>query len=195
MGVGMSESDRGSKADRELQSIGTILKALEGLEGESIQRVLDYVFSRLSLGRPSTQSKSSSQSVIHPELFGIEISSAKRQISIRDLKDDKQPESSNQMVALVAFYHAEVAPEADRKPAIGVADVEKGFKQAGFRLPRSIRMALPNAAAAGYLDPIGNGQYKLNPVGYNLVAHGLPRDFTKLAPSRRKAAKKKKVPG
>src|SRR5688572_27152424 len=31
-----------NKADRELDAIGTILGALDGLDGDSIQRVLDY---------------------------------------------------------------------------------------------------------------------------------------------------------
>ena len=187
----MAESDRGSKEDRELQSIGAILRALEGLEGESIQRVLDYVFSRLSLGRPLSQAKGASPSAgaVYPETISIDLTASKRQISIRDLKDDKQPESSNQMVALVAYYHAEVAPEADRKATIDVKDVERGFKHAGFRLPKSIKNALPNAAAAGYLDPIGSGLYKLNPVGYNLIAHGLPRGASSHRPARKRAIK------
>jgi len=51
----MSEGNqRKGKADRELEAIGAILRALEGLDGESIQRVLDYVFGRLSISRPSS---------------------------------------------------------------------------------------------------------------------------------------------
>ncbi len=40
-------------ADRELDAISAILRALEGLDGESIQRTLKYVFDRLSLAIPS----------------------------------------------------------------------------------------------------------------------------------------------
>jgi hypothetical protein len=36
-------------------------------------------------------------------------------------------------------------------------------------------MTLVNAKNAGYLDRIASGQYRLNPVGHNLVTHKLPR--------------------
>lgn len=160
------------KADRELSAIGTILSALEGLDGESIQRVMDYVFSRLSISRPANVSPSAILPAQPVHGSGI---TSPRQMSIKDLKEEKQPESSNQMAALVAYYLAEVAPENERRNTITTQDIEKYFKQARFALPKKIPMTLPNAGAAGYLDAIGNGQYKLNPVGYNLVAHGLPR--------------------
>jgi len=44
-----------SAQDRELDAIKAIIQALDGLEGESIQRVLDYVFSRLSIAAPTRQ--------------------------------------------------------------------------------------------------------------------------------------------
>ena len=98
-----------------------------------------------------------------------------RQVSIRDLKEEKQPESLSQMAALAAYYLSELAPESERRDEISAADLEKYFKQAAFKLPRSPRMTPPNAAAAGYFDGAGAGRYRLNPVGYNLVVHGLPR--------------------
>jgi hypothetical protein len=167
-----------NKADRELAAIGTILKAFDGLDGESIQRVLDYVFSRLSLNRPNASAPTTV--VAPPTSPNVGMASAStRQPSIKDLRDEKQPESSNQMAALVAYYLAEIAPEDERRSTISSADIEKYFKQARFNLPKRQGMALPNAAAAGYLDPVGAGTYKLNPVGYNLVAHALPRDASK----------------
>jgi hypothetical protein len=41
-----------NSAGRELAAISSILKALNGLDGESIQRVLDYVFGRLNITAP-----------------------------------------------------------------------------------------------------------------------------------------------
>jgi hypothetical protein len=116
-----------------------------------------------------------------------------RKASIRDLKEEKRPESANQMAALVAYYLSELAPESEFKQSIGAQDLERYFKQAGFRLPKSIRQALPNAAAAGYFDPAGAGQYRLNPVGYNLVVHGLPpTPETSKRPKKAKLKKKAK---
>jgi hypothetical protein len=114
-----------------------------------------------------------------------------RQLSIRDLKDEKKPASSNQMAALVAYYLSEIAPEAERKDTINASDLEKYFKQAGFKLPKVISQALPNAAAAAYLDAAGNGLYKLNPVGYNLVVHGLPRANGQVTGSGKRTKKQK----
>jgi hypothetical protein len=172
--------------------MATILDALKGLEGESIQRVLDYVLGRLSLSRP-TRSSSPTVATSLP----VDASRA-RQASIRDLKEEKQPESSNQMAALVAYYLSELAPNGERKDEISAADLEKYFKQAAFKLPRSLRMTLPNAAAAGYFDSAGTGRYRLNPVGYNLVVHGLPRSQESVKPTRRirpesKSVKKKRA--
>ncbi len=149
--------------------------ALEGLDGESIQRVLDYVFGRLSIARSTSLSSASPVTVISPTAIPRDSPASVRRPSIRDLKEEKRPTSSNQMAALVAYYLSEAAPEAERKAAINASDLERYFKQAGFKLPKVIAQALPNAAAAGYFDPVGNGLYRLNAVGYNLVVHGLPR--------------------
>jgi hypothetical protein len=159
-----------------LDAIGTILRALEGLDGDSIQRVFDYIIGRLSIGQPGRVSVQVPTAVVGGGHATTESAQVSRQLSIRDLKEQKQPESSNQMTALVAFYLSEIASESERKESITSSEVEKYFKQAGFKLPKSIQQTLPNAAAAGYFDAEGNGRYRLNPVGYNLVAHGLPRE-------------------
>jgi len=169
-------------ADRELAAIKSILDALEGLDGESIQRVFDYIFGRLSINAPR-HSKLISAPSTQPQV-GTEAAHGRR-VSIRDLKEDKKPESSNQMAALVAYYLSEIADGDDRKETVNTADLERYFKQAGFKLPKSMPSTLPNAAAAGYFDSTGSGHYKLNAVGYNLVAHGLPRAHSMPAKAKR----------
>jgi hypothetical protein len=160
--------------DRELVAIGTILRALDGLDGESIQRVLDYVFGRLSITTPRYV-KPVAAVTAHPA--STEPGHIRRS-SIRDLKEEKQPESSNQMAALVAYYLSEIADPAEQKGSVNGADLEKYFKQAGFKLPKSLSQTLINAAAAGYLDSAGSGLYTLNAVGYNLIVHALPRSHS-----------------
>lgn len=96
-------------------------------------------------------------------------------MDIRTLKEQKRPSSANEMAALVAYYLAELAPMAERTSEVTKEHMEKYFKQAGFPLPRSIRILLHNAKNAGYFDSAGEGKFRLNPVGYNLVAHNLPR--------------------
>ena len=94
------------------------------------------------------------------------------------------------MAALVAYYLANVAPKTDRKDRITAKDIETYFKIAEFPLPGKTQFTLPNAKAAGYLDAVGNGEYKLNAVGYNLVVHSMPRGADGKTTSRRKPAKK-----
>jgi len=176
-----------SSADRELAAISSILQALERLDGESIQRVLDYVFGRLSIAAPRHVK---SVTTVAPRGANSAQSSHVRRPSIRDLKEEKQPESSNQMAALVAYYLSEIADDLERKEAVNTADLKKYFKQANFKLPKSLPQTLSNATAAGYFDPTGSGLYKLNAVGYNLVAHGLPR--AQSTPAKRKHQRSKK---
>lgn len=175
--------------DRELQAMAAIINALEGLDGDSIQRVIDYVLGRLSLGK-SSRSFGAAVASPAPVVASEPGPHGARRVSIRDLKEEKQPESSNQMAALVAYYLSEHAPDNERKEIITAADLEKYFKQAGFKLPGALDKTLPNAAAAGYFEGAGRGQYRLNPVGYNLVVHGLPRG--QASTSRPKQAKKNK---
>lgn len=100
------------------------------------------------------------------------------------------------MAAIVAYYLAELAPKEERKTEITAADLEKYFKQAGFRLPKEARFTLVNSKSAGYLDAGSkSGGYKLNPVGYNLVTHGLPSSKPANRPStpRRKKLKRGEI--
>jgi hypothetical protein len=151
-----------------------IVAALKPLTEEERRRVLEYVLGRFgalpiqsaipSLGVAAASASSgagtapavTSAGVIH---------------DIRSLKDAKSPKSANEMAALVAFYVSELAPVGERRSAITKADIERYFKSAGFSLPADASFTLVNAKNAGYLDNAGAGQYKLNPVGYNLVAH------------------------
>jgi hypothetical protein len=95
-------------------------------------------------------------------------------VDIRALKEEKKPRSAIEMAAVVAFYLKEHAPPNERMNTVGKDQLEKYFKQANFRLPNRIGQLLPDAKAAGYFDSAERGKYKLNAVGYNLVAHSLP---------------------
>jgi len=101
--------------------------------------------------------------------------SAPRITDIRSFARDKTPSSAIERAVFVAYYVAELAPEGERKDSINKEDLKIYFKQAGFPLPKRPEQTLVNARHAGYLDAVGEGRYRLNPVGYNLIAHGLPR--------------------
>jgi hypothetical protein len=155
--------------DKELQAIGAIIALLEPLGEEERGRVLEYVLKRLDMAtvRPAVVAAEQPSSVA---------TNAPQTITdIRTLTAEKQPRSANEMAALVAYYVSELAREGDRSDTVNPDLVRKYFKMAAFPLPSALRNVLPNAAAAGYMESVGRGEYRLNPVGYNLVVHRLPR--------------------
>jgi hypothetical protein len=158
--------------DREFQAMQTVYSALDSLDEDARSRVLDYVLRRLGVralppsGSPATTLAEAARTVPSTSDGGF--------IDIRTLRERKAPRNAVEMAALVAYYLTEKAPEADRKNTIGTSEIQKYFKQAGFRLPSSPRLALHQGKNAGYLDQATRGHYKLNPVGFNLIEHGLP---------------------
>jgi len=97
---------------------------------------------------------------------------------IRTLKEIKNPSNDIEMVCVMAYYLQELAPDEEKKTFIQNRDIDEYFKQAKFPLPKHTQ-TLINAKTSGYLDSAGRGKYKLNPVGYNLVVHSLPRKKNK----------------
>lgn len=156
--------------DQELQAIEALIAALEPLDSEARSRVVSYAFSRLGLRASSalslpTSSPQSSPTSVSP-LTGV--------TDIRTLKDEKAPRSAIEMALLMAYYLSEIAPAGERRERVNADDVKKYFKQGGYPLPKAPHMTLVHAKNAGYLDSVGEGTFRLNPVGYNLVVHGLP---------------------
>jgi hypothetical protein len=162
--------------DQEVRAIKDVLKALSPLSEKARQSVLDYVVKRLdlpALGASEGASNISTAAIGSP--VGEVGTGAAAPIHIKAFKEQKNPRSANEMAAVVAYYLASVLPPGQRKTTINTRDVETQFKIAEFPLPRQVRFTLPNARAAGYLDSAGDGEYRLNAVGHNLVAHAMSR--------------------
>ncbi|HLI29751.1 MAG TPA: hypothetical protein VKV79_01470 [Terriglobia bacterium] len=157
------------------QAIDSIVEALKSLDGSSqltaIRAACDYLKIQAPEGiqaKPlSSSGPEATQALPRPTISGP--------VDIRSLKQQKQPSSANEMAALVAFYLSEVAGDNERKAEVEQGDIIKYFKQAGFPLPKAPQVLLANAKNAGYFDFLGGGKFRLNAVGYNLVAHNLPR--------------------
>jgi hypothetical protein len=173
----------------ELTAIKAVADALEPLNEAGRRHVITYVAEALGIGDfsprvpehvPPLPAQTSGGSVL-PVAQGSPM-------DIRTLKEQKEPRSANEMAALVAYYVSELLPPEEQRKVITSADIEKYFKQANFRLPSRVAQTLPDAARAGYFDTIDRGQYKLNPVGYNLVAHAMPGRSTEVV-SRAKPRK------
>lgn len=173
----MSQPD--SEIRAEIQALEKVLSALAPLDEGTRRLVLGYVQQRFGLAAAETPSPPQ-VAPLPPagdaEGAASEASTAAGEIGdIRTLKEKKQPKSAVEMAVLVAFYVSEIAKAPERKTTIGTADITRYFKQADYRLPSQPRVILHQAKNAGYLDSGARGQYSLNPVGYNLVSHGLPR--------------------
>jgi hypothetical protein len=167
--------------DEELAAIKTMLAVLTPLNPESRNNVIGYVFRRLGITTPAVAGAAQSAalqpaSVAGSATPGFQLSSPGGPADLRSLTEQKQPKSANQMVAVLAYYLANLAPTDQRRDHIVADDIKKYFPQANFELPTGPHnMTLVNAKNAGYLDVLGAGQYRLNPVGHNLVTHKLPR--------------------
>lgn len=172
--------------DLEIKAIADVVGALEPLDAAARDRVLNYVSLRLQLSMPTVE--------VEPVARVPPVSAAEPNRAVRDirsLKEEKHPSSANEMATLVAYYLAELAPEGERQETLTKDDLEKYFKQAQYPLPNQLRFTLRNAATAGYLDGLGDGVYKINPVGYNLVVHSLPNPDAASRPKR--ATKRRSV--
>ncbi len=171
------------KLDKELIAINQIMKALQDLDPGARKRVLDYTLERLGVKSDGFQKSEevedrSREGLVREEKLGANAPSKSGQTNdIRSLRNEKSPKSAIQMAALVAYYLQELAPDGERKDFVEPKDVTKYFKQAQFKLPTGKNgpfNTLSNAKNAGYLDPgRKHGTYKLNPVGFNLIVHGL----------------------
>ena len=163
------------------QAIDTIIEALESLDPTTRQTAITAACSHLNIEFAEKEAK-----VTLPgetpivQTINTQVVTSHKQIDIRTLKEEKAPKSAAQMACIVAYYLQELAPTNERKQTVNASDLDKYFKQAKFPLPKAMPQLLPDARIAGYFDSAsGKGEYSLNAVGYNLVAHNLPSKTTK----------------
>jgi hypothetical protein len=186
--------------DKEIDAIKEVLCALDPLPADVRASVLDYVIRRLQISLATVQQATASLPLpdrgTRPMLGAVEtvVEQLTMPAHIKDFKEKKKPRSANEMAALVAYYLANLAPQKDRKDKITTKDIETYFKIAEFPLPEKTQFTLPNAKSAGYLDAVGNGEYKLNAVGHNLIVHSMPRGADGKAASKRRPTKKARRP-
>ncbi len=182
-----------TQIDLEVEAIKTLLTVLEPLEAKARASALDYVIRRLDIKIAAAGDEKRHDQKIPPPppIEPFETSTpTTHKVHIKDLKEQKQPRSANEMAALVAYYLSHEAPANERKQAITTKDIETYFKIADFRLPSKPQFTLINAKASGYFEALGNGEYKLNPVGYNLVAHSMPKVEKRASQRKAKGVRK-----
>ncbi len=180
--------------EKEIEAIKAVLAALEPLSEQARRSVLDYVLKRLEISLAPAAPASVGLRGSAPSAAPLPTPAVPPggMVHIATLKDEKKPRSANEMAALVAYYLSHLASPEQRKTTVTTEDLQTYFKIAKFPLPRQIRVTLQNATNAGYLDSAGEGEYKLNAVGYNLVVHNMPRGGDEGRGRRSKRPKKRK---
>ena len=176
---GEKHENQADAASSDLKALTAVVNALQPLQPMARKRVIDSALALLGAPGipPSASSLQASVSVpMRHRMSEHRTSSGGRPQDIRSLKELKDPRTAIEMATLVPYYLSEVAPEMQRKEHIDSNDVVALFKQARFKLPGDANQTLVNAKNAGYLDAIGGGAYGLNPVGFNLVVHAMPRE-------------------
>lgn len=185
----MTDKDQQTTPSNAIKSIVDILEALEESNRRKVFASVHAYF-QIPADQPAHAGiplKTGTEHVATSPLGHSQPSTTPK--DIRMLKSEKTPHSAIEMAAVMAYYLKELAPHNERKQIVTSNDLEKYFKQANFPLPRQPGMTLTNAKNAGYFDQSGEGQFKLNAVGHNLVAHSLPKS-TPESKSKSKAKKK-----
>ncbi|HZR73096.1 hypothetical protein [Bradyrhizobium sp.] len=183
--------------DHGVGAIGKLIEVLKPMNPDTRINVLQFVFKELNITIPGATGPAH----IPPIVPTIPHASPAQPVppaapgaitDLRSLREQKQPKNANQMVAVMAYYLAHHAPE--RRDYITPDDIKRFFPQAGFELPTGPpSQTLVNAKNGGYLEQIATGQYRLNPVGHNLVTHRLPAgDSNSGGGTRRRTAKRAK---
>lgn len=155
-------------------AIDEITRALETFDAHERQTILTTVCALLKIALPSgagVQPIPAGAVRVEPAKAPSAQPGLSPNIDIKTLKNEKQPSSAREMACVVAYYLSEI----EGQPTINAADIEKYFKQAGFKLPQAVEQVLPDAKKAGYFELESRGVYKLNRVGYNAVVHSMPR--------------------
>jgi len=176
--------------DEVVQAITKVMDALSPLDTEAREHVLEFVLKRMSInvGKSAVATPPATPGYAPPPPPPATIG-----MDIRTFAGEKGPKTLNEKVAVMAFFLANLAPPEERRDFITSEDIKPYFTQANFELPTGpANMTLTNAKNAGYLNALERGQYKLNSVGHNLVAHKLPkRDGSSSAPRRNNKPAKK----
>ena len=184
------------ESEADVRAISTLMSALKPLDAEARVHVVEFVLRRLGIslgGGAAAQPNRISTSDVRRVHDTTAVPGDVGTVDIRSFAGEKDPKTVNEKVAVIGYYLAHVAPHSERHDYLVSDDIKTFFIQAGFQLPTGpANMTLANAKNAGYLNALDRGQYKLNSVGYNLVAHKLPGGEVRA--KKRKTTKKSTKP-
>ena len=161
---------------------------LKGVDKAQQEKILRWVSEAIGLQTPTPLTGE----VIQPKVE----ESATAHTDIRAFTNSKNPSSDVQLATVVAYFYRFVARADNRKESINKEVLTEAIRQSGKKQPKSANMTLVHAKNQGYLDSVGNGEYRINSVGENLVAMTLGdgENKTILSSRQRNKVKKRKKP-
>jgi len=156
------------------EDIKAILHGRDKIEQE---RIIRWVTESLDLVAPPNVSPGNPPAATHivPQINAQPPqTSSTRSKDIKTFVNEKNPKNDVQFAAVVAYYYRFECPQADRKDVLVPKDLDDAGRLARGYSFKNSRTTLGNAVKLGYFDRAGNGSYKVNAVGENLVAMTLP---------------------
>lgn len=184
-----------AKQSDDLGAVRIIAEALKDFEKNDQERIIRWARERVGLDASASPiiagTQPSSPSV------AASVSATHKASSIKEFIESKNPKRDIHFAATVAYYYQFEALAESKKDSITSADLLEACRlsnRARFEKPIGV---LNNAESMGLLDRAERGQFKINAVGENLVAMGLPsgnlgteRHKRKIKRSRKKKVKK-----
>lgn len=173
----------------ELDAAKAIVETLKSLEKPQQERALRFASETLGLQLPTAHvAPNVPPPAGHLAAPALAPPTLERGLNIKQFSEAKAPKSDNQFAAVVAYYYRFEAPPEQRRDTIN-ADVLANAARLVVRT-RPGKFTLVNAKNQGYLDPVGDGEYRISTVGENLVAITLPGNVGEGSGARAKKSRR-----
>jgi len=183
-----------SKQKDDLEAVRIIADALKDFEKNDQERIIRWACERVGL---NSSASLVTTTVPQRQPTSVDTGSGSTKFSsIKEFIDSEDPRKNTHFAAAVAYYYRFEASEENKKDTIGSGDLIEACRLSGRRRFKEPIVVLNNTVLTGLLDRPGRGSFKINAVGENLVAMGLPAGSNssvgKGQPRKRKRKKKTK---
>jgi hypothetical protein len=180
-----------TKPDDDLDAVRVISTALEPFDQVQREMILRFVRERVGMpltnGVPGAAGSPPSPPVVDQTTPPTPVPiSGKGPTDIKSFMEHKNPKNDIQAVAAVAYFYKFEAPASEHRDAITADEYVNACRLVGRQRPGRAAQTMHNAVRGGLVDAVGDGTFKLNSVGENLVAVVLPGDGSSDATATRK---------
>lgn len=170
---------------------------LHGRDKTEQERIIRWVAESLGLaGSPSilagTAALAAAAPAVPPTYAQPLGAPFQRSKDIKTFVNERNPKSDVQFAAVAGYFYRFESSPGERREVILPKDLDEAGRQARGYSFKDARKTLNNAVMLGYFDRAGDGQFKLNAVGENLVAMTLPGTGGEADRGKARRAKRKR---